>query len=175
MALQIIEPGPGAALDPCSRGDRGGTRNKGPNSPYMKHASQNANRRIFCFRSRWWHQKRKKLTRRDDVRARDHASAHLESVSAAQQTHVLNFALPCAQRLRPTDSIRMCPDSATFISTHSKQGWEEIDFFLHESILKIFYLLRVTSILRTNFTNVFYATRRTKLDPTCICFNNILH
>ena len=60
-------------------------------------------------------------TRRDDVRARD-ASAHLESVSAAQQTHVLNFALPCAQRLRPTDSIRMCPDSATFISTHSKQG-----------------------------------------------------
>ena len=113
-------------------------------------------------------------TRSDDVRARD-ASAHLESVSAAQQTHVLNFALPCAQRLRPTDSIRMCPDSATFISTHSKQAWEEIDFFLHESILKIFYLLRVTSILRTDFTNVFYATRRTKLDPTCICFNNILH
>ena len=113
-------------------------------------------------------------TRRDDVRARD-ASAHLEYVFAAQQTHVLNFVLPCAQRLRPTDSIRMCLDSATFISTHSKQAWEEIDFFLHESILKIFYLLRVTSILRTDFTNVFYATRRTKLDPTCICFNNILH
>ena len=60
-------------------------------------------------------------TTRRDHEARD-ASAHLESVSAAQQTHVLNFALPCAQRLRPTDFIRMCPDSATFISTHIKQA-----------------------------------------------------
>ena len=37
----------------------------------------------------------------------------------------------------------------------------------------MFYLLYITSVSRTDCTNVFYATIRTKLDPTCICFNDI--
>ena len=38
---------------------------------------------------------------------------------------------------------------------------------------KIFYLVRMIVILNTDSTIVFYVTRRTKLDPSCIYFKNI--
>ena len=38
---------------------------------------------------------------------------------------------------------------------------------------KIFYLVRIISILNTDSTIVFYMTRRAKLDPSCIYFEYI--
>ena len=46
---------------------------------------------------------------------------------------------------------------------------------IYKAFLKIFYLLHSTSVSRIDCTNAFYATRRTKLDPTCICFNDVFH
>ena len=48
-------------------------------------------------------------------------------------------------------------------------------FFFIKLSKKIFYLLHIFSVFTTDSTNVFYATRRTKLDLTCICFNDVLH
>jgi len=39
---------------------------------------------------------------------------------------------------------------------------------------KMFYLTHTSSVLRTDFTTVFYSTSRTKLDPTYICFGDVL-
>ena len=40
---------------------------------------------------------------------------------------------------------------------------------------KIFYLFGMVSVLNTDCTVMFYVMRRTKLDPTCIYFKNILY
>jgi len=39
----------------------------------------------------------------------------------------------------------------------------------------MFYLLYIISILRIDYTIVFYMARWTKLDHTCIYFDDILH
>ena len=40
---------------------------------------------------------------------------------------------------------------------------------------KIFYLFGMVSVLNTDCTVMFYVMRRTKLNPTCIYFKNILN
>jgi len=36
-----------------------------------------------------------------------------------------------------------------------------------------FYLSRITSVLRIDYTVGFYAMRQTKLEPICICFDDV--
>jgi len=46
-------------------------------------------------------------------------------------------------------------------------------FFIKVCLLKIFYLSRMSSILSTDCTVMFYVKRQTKLDPTCIYFEDV--
>ena len=48
-------------------------------------------------------------------------------------------------------------------------------FFVQNDILKNIYLIHTSSVLNTDCTVVVYVMRRSKLDLTCIYFDNILH
>ena len=49
------------------------------------------------------------------------------------------------------------------------------DFFYHLTCSKKNYLIRMISVLNTDCTVEFYMMRRTKLDPTCIYFEDVWH
>ena len=48
-------------------------------------------------------------------------------------------------------------------------------FFYIQLVQKMLYLLHTISVLNTNCTVIFYAMRRTKLDSTCVYFDDVLH
>ena len=70
-------------------------------------------------------------------------------------THAETFYVPCAH------------DPTTHEPSHAAPFINEV------CLLKIFYLSHMSSVLSTDCTVVFYVTRQTKLNHTCIYFEDV--
>ena len=114
---------------------------------------------------------------RAEMRARDRAQACLRPSmhppAWLSKSHIPN----CVIHLCPATHapLHVVAVAFLFAHAHSIHGRKWTPFYIWSFPKKIFYLLHSTSVSRIDCTNAFYATRRTKLDPTCICFNDVFH